>query len=79
VKRRDLLRLLREHGTKPLREGRPPQLLGFDPERSTALPRRREIAWPLARQICKQLGIPRPPAHAETGLASRAATVYRSG
>ena len=33
---------------------------GFDSERSMALPRHREIAWPLAREICKQLDIPLP-------------------
>jgi RHS repeat-associated protein len=66
VKRRDLERHLREHGTRPLREGGRHSYWGFDPERSTAIPRHREIGWPLARKICKQLGIPRPPAHAES-------------
>ncbi len=47
----------REHGARPLREGGRHSYWGFDPERSTALPRYREIAWPLARKICKQLGI----------------------
>jgi hypothetical protein len=32
----------------------------MDAERSTSLPRHREIAYPLARTICKQLGIPPP-------------------
>jgi mRNA interferase HicA len=61
VKRRDLERHLRKHGAGPLREGGRHSYWGFNPERSTALPRHREIAWPLARKICKQLGIP-PPA-----------------
>ena len=60
MKRRDLERHLREHGAQPLREGGRHSYWGFDPERSTAVPRHREIGWPLARKICKQLGIPPP-------------------
>src|ERR1700691_6214287 len=47
-------------GAGPLREGGRHSYWGFDPERSTALPRHREISWPFARKICKQLGIPPP-------------------
>ena len=61
MKRRDLERHQREHGAGLLREGGSHSHWGFDAERSTALPRHREIAWPLARKICRQLGIP-PPA-----------------
>jgi hypothetical protein len=32
----------------------------MDAERSTALPRHREIAYGLAKKICKDLGIPPP-------------------
>jgi mRNA interferase HicA len=60
MKRRDLERHLREHGVRRLREGGRHSYWGFDAERSTALPRHSEIAWPLARTICKQLGIPPP-------------------
>jgi len=72
VKRRDLERHLREHGARPLREGGRHSYWGFDPERSTALPRHREIGWPLARKICKQLGIPRSNQASEcVAVASR--------
>ena len=43
MKRRDLERYLREHGARPLREGGRHSYWGFDAERSTALPRHREI------------------------------------
>jgi hypothetical protein len=36
---------------------------GFDAERSTAVPRHREIDFRLARKTCKDIGIP-PPAGA---------------
>jgi hypothetical protein len=60
VKRRALERHLREHGARLLREGGNHSFWGFDAERSTAVPRRREIAFILARTICKDLGIPPP-------------------
>jgi hypothetical protein len=60
VKRRDLERHLRAHGARELREGARHSYWGFDAERSTAIPRHREIGWPLVRAICKQLGIPPP-------------------
>jgi len=33
---------------------------GFDAERSTAVPRHREVDFRLARKICTDLGIPPP-------------------
>jgi hypothetical protein len=43
VKRRDLERHLREHGARLLREGGNRSYWGFDAQRSTAVPRHREI------------------------------------
>ena len=60
MKRRELERHLSAHGARELLEGSRHSWWGFDAERSTAVPRHREIAWPLARAICKQLGIPPP-------------------
>jgi mRNA interferase HicA len=60
VKRRDLERHLRAHGATLLREGGKHSFWGFDSERSTAVPRHREIAFALARKICKDLDIPPP-------------------
>jgi hypothetical protein len=60
VKRRVLEQHLRKHGARPLREGGKHSYWGFDAERSTAVPRHREIAYPLARTICQQLKIPPP-------------------
>jgi len=60
VKRRDLERHLRAHGAKLLREGGRHSFWGMDAERSTAIPRHREIGVGLARKICKDLGIPPP-------------------
>jgi len=53
VKRRDLERHLREHGVQLLREGGNHSFWGLDAERSTAVPRHREIAFGLARKVCK--------------------------
>jgi len=61
VKRCDLERHLREHGAELLREGGNHSFWGIDAERSTAVPRHSEIAFGLARKICKDLGIPPPP------------------
>lgn len=61
MKRRDLERHLRAHGAKLLREGGRHSFWGMDAERSTAVPRHREIGVGLARKICKDLGIPPPP------------------
>jgi mRNA interferase HicA len=61
VKRRDLERHLHEHGVQLLRDGGNDSFWGLDAERSTAIPRHREIAFGLARKICKDLGIPPAP------------------
>jgi len=61
VKRRDLERHLVDHGARLLREGGNHSFWGFDSERSSAVPRHREISFRLARKICADLGIP-PPA-----------------
>jgi hypothetical protein len=58
LKRRDLERHLRAHGAQLLREGGNHSFRGFDPERSTAVPRHREIDYALARKICRDLGCP---------------------
>ncbi|MGC1799349.1 MAG: type II toxin-antitoxin system HicA family toxin [Solirubrobacterales bacterium] len=60
MKRRDLERHLRNHGVELLREGGRHSVWGFDAERSTAVPRHRELRYGLARKICKDLGIPPP-------------------
>jgi hypothetical protein len=60
VKRRDRERHLPDHGARLLREGGNHSFWGVDPERSTAVPRHREVAFSLARNICKDLGIPPP-------------------
>ena len=61
MKRRDLERHLSDHGARLLREGANPSFWGLDAERSSAVPRHREIAFGLARKICKDLGIPPSP------------------
>jgi predicted RNA binding protein YcfA (HicA-like mRNA interferase family) len=50
LKRRDLERHLREHGAQLLREGGSHSFWGFDAERSTAVPRHREIDFRLAKE-----------------------------
>jgi mRNA interferase HicA len=60
VKRRALLRHIEKHEGKLLREGGNHSYWGIDAERSAAVPRHREIAYPTARSICKQLEIPPP-------------------
>jgi predicted RNA binding protein YcfA (HicA-like mRNA interferase family) len=60
VKRRDLERHLRSHGATLLRECGNHSFWGFDAARSTAVPRHREIAFGLARKICRDLDIPPP-------------------
>ncbi len=57
MKRRDLERHLRAQGARLLREGGNHSFWGFDAERSTAVPRHREIDFRLARKICNDLGI----------------------
>jgi hypothetical protein len=60
LKRRDLERHLRAYGARLLREGANHSVWGFDAERSTALPRHREVAFRLAVKICRDLEIPAP-------------------
>jgi mRNA interferase HicA len=60
VKRRDLERHLSSHGARLIREGGRHSFWGFDSERSTAVPRHREIDFRLVRRICGDLGIPAP-------------------
>ena len=42
--------MLERHGASVLREGGRHSYWGFDPERSTAVPRHREIGWPLSQR-----------------------------
>jgi mRNA interferase HicA len=60
VKRRELERHLLEHGARLLREGGNHSFWGMDAQQSTAVPRHREIAFNLAKRICRDLGIPPP-------------------
>jgi mRNA interferase HicA len=60
MKRKDLERHLRKHGARLLREGGRHSYWGMDSDRSAAVPRHREIGYPLARQICRDLRIPKP-------------------
>ena len=61
MKRRDLLRHLREHGCRFVREGADHSIWG-NPinDRRATVPRHREIPDYTAQQICKQLHIPPP-------------------
>lgn len=61
MKRVQLMKHLKKHGCKLIKEGSKHSLWG-DPERGTrtAIPRHTEIDNMLAREICKQLEIPRP-------------------
>lgn len=60
MKRRELERHLQAHGARLLREGGNHSFWGFEPERSTAVPRHREIDFGLVRKICADLDIPTP-------------------
>ena len=60
MKRRNLERHLPDHGARLLREGGNHSFWGFDAERSTAVPRHREISYHLARKIFKDLRIAPP-------------------
>ena len=60
MKRRELERHLRNHGMRLLREGGNHSFWGSDAERSSAVPRHREIDFRLARKICAHLGVPPP-------------------
>jgi len=60
LKRRDLERHLLAHGARLLREGANHSVWGLDAERSTAVPRHREVAFQLVVKICRDLEIPAP-------------------
>ena len=61
MKRKDLLRHLRQHGCVLVREGGE-HSIWQNPStgRRSSVPRHREIVDYTAQQICKQLGLPRP-------------------
>ena len=61
MKRRDLLRHLEKHGCEFLREGGNHTIYVNRPaQKSSAIPRHREIIDFLAQKICKDLDIPKP-------------------
>jgi len=63
VKRRDLLRHLARHGCAFLREGANHTLyINRAAKKVSTIPRHNEINRDLARRICKDLQVPRPPA-----------------
>jgi hypothetical protein len=62
MKRRDLERHLRAYGCRAIDEGaNQTRWRGFDGMRAT-VPRHREIAHVLAREICRRLDVPPPRA-----------------
>jgi predicted RNA binding protein YcfA (HicA-like mRNA interferase family) len=62
VKRRELVRHLREHGCVLLREGSRHSVFVNQATRKTStVPRHREVNDDLARKICRDLGVD-PPA-----------------
>jgi len=59
VKRKDLIRHLKQNGCVLIREGRRHSWWGNPANnRRSAVPRHTEIPDPLARKICRDLGIP---------------------
>jgi mRNA interferase HicA len=60
VKRRELEAWLRGHGAALLRHGGRHDVWHHE-GRETSVPRHREIGTGLARKICDQLHVPRPP------------------
>jgi len=61
VKRQDLIRHLRQNGCVLVREGGKHSWWGNPANgRRSSVPRHTEIADPLARKICRDLGIPDP-------------------
>jgi len=61
MKRRDLLRHLERHGCEFLREGSNHTIyVNRRTEKTSAIPRHREIIDFLAEKICKDLEVPRP-------------------
>jgi mRNA interferase HicA len=61
VKRRQLTRWLVEHSAQLGQHGREHDWWVGPAGRQAPVPRHREIATHLGREICKQLGIPQPP------------------
>jgi len=61
VKRTDLIRHLADHGCVLLREGSRHSVY-YNPtaQRTSTVPRHREVKNPTAIRICKQLGVPDP-------------------
>ncbi|RKY04842.1 addiction module toxin, HicA family [Candidatus Poribacteria bacterium] len=61
MKRRRLLKYLRDHGCELLREGRRHSVY-WNPviRRVSTVPRHTEIPYKLVRKICRDLGIPPP-------------------
>ncbi|MBB1125943.1 addiction module toxin, HicA family [Thiospirillum jenense] len=57
MRRTELMRHLQQHGVTLIREGRRHTIVGKDMLKSQ-IPRHREIVDELARQICKDLGLP---------------------
>ncbi len=61
MKRQDLLRHLRKHGCRLLREGRGHSVwVSPANNRQSTIPRHREVDDYTARAICRQLGVPEP-------------------
>ena len=61
MKRKDLIRHLGQNGCELIREGRRHSWWGNPANRrKSAVPRHTEIPDPLARKICRDLGIPEP-------------------
>ena len=61
MKRRDLLRHLERHGAELLREGSSHTVyVNRAAQKSSAIPRHREINDFLARKICRDLQVPEP-------------------
>jgi hypothetical protein len=61
MKRKDLLKHLKRHGCRLLREGKAHSIWENPVEKlRTPVPRHREINEYLAHGICEQLGVPRP-------------------
>ena len=61
MKRRQLIRHLEEHGCVLIREGHSHSIYENSIQRRRApVPRHREIPDPLAKMICRQLGVPTP-------------------
>ena len=61
MKRRELIRHLENHGCEFLREGGSHTIyVNRRAQKSSAIPRHREIIEFLAQKICKDLDIPKP-------------------